>query len=742
MLRHMMAPPELLEIGSHCCYGGTVYRFEHISPVLGYCSMKLSAFVPSAPPTKFPGVIWLSGLTCTDESFAQRGAGLAMAQRLKLILIMPDTSPRGEGVPDEDTFDVGVGASYYVNATTDKYKKHYKMLDYLTQELPSALGAKLPLLPEKLGIMGHSMGGHGALVAALKNPGMYRSVSAFAPISNPSEAPWGQKAFNLYFGEDKAAWADNDAVELLRRYRGPPMRLLVDQGTSDMFLSEQLKPGLLKAVCDEKGIPLTLRMQSEYDHSYYFISSFIQDHLKFHASFLNGVLRWCPDPGTSLAPSVYSVDPTLTEEPNGPETLNADEATDAALKESSESTLADAGETSPEDAEEAREEVEEAATNALQTVQIIDGSPKEIDSLAAVSLPDETALQLVKVKVAPPQAGEVRVRQVAAVPSRVDLVAEKEKPYPRILGLESSAVVEDVGEGVVEFQPGDHVIPCYHAHCGECGGCKAAESNFCDSVHHATSRGVMVADSRPRFSYGSTEVYHFKGTSAFSEYSVVHAHSLIKVRKDAPLAYLGLLGGGVAAALGAVWNVGRVQRGASAVVFGAQAEGLAVIAALVKAGAGKIVAVDPYSSRLDMAQKWGATSLLNPYSLPEGVSIKDEILKLIGSTADFAFDCRGDLELAPSVLEVVKEWGKCVTVGTPHGPDVLLRSAWPPPGGLNSVTFGGWRSKPQIPLLVDLYMAGELQVDDYITREESFENINDVFDNFDDAAGVRTVLRF
>ncbi|CAE7228400.1 unnamed protein product [Symbiodinium natans] len=483
-------------------------------------------------------------------------------------------------------------------------------------------------------------------------------------------------------------------------------------------------------------------MQSDYDHSYYFISSFIQDHLKFHASFLDGVLRWCPDPGSFLAPSVYSVEACIDMNPGSKRGTLPQLKTVAGACIRRVWIAMSTGETKLEDAEEAREEAA-ASTGALQTVQIIDGSPKEIDSLAAVSLPDELALQLVKVKVSPPQAGEVRVRQVAAVPSRVDLLAEKEKPYPRILGLESSGIVEDVGEGVVEFQPGDHVIPCYQAHCGECGGCKTPESNVCESVHHSTSRGVMVADGLPRFSYGSTDVYHFQGTSAFSEYSVVHAHSLIKVRKDAPLANLGLLGGGVAAALGAVWNVARVQRGASAVVFGAQAEGLAVIAALAKAGAEKIVAVDPYSSRLDLAKKWGATNLLNPYALPEGISVKDEVLKVLGSPADVAFECRGDtMELAPSVLEVVADWGKCVTVGTPNGPDVLLRSPLPPPGGLNSVAFGGWRSKQQIPLLVDLYMAGELMVDEYVTHEAPFEDINDVFENFDEDVRVRTALRF
>merc|ERR1719428_1805641 len=178
---------------------------------------------------------------------------------------------------------------------------HYNLLSYITEELPKLIDSTFNIVPGKVSIFGHSMGGHGALTIALKNPDVYTSVSAFAPICHPVASPWGKKAFPLYLGADEATWKEYDAVELIKKYEGPPFRLLVDQGTSDNFLKEQLKPETLKAACDEKGIALTLRMQEGYDHSYYFISTFIKDHLEFHASQLTGKLRWCPSPGQEPA---------------------------------------------------------------------------------------------------------------------------------------------------------------------------------------------------------------------------------------------------------------------------------------------------------------------------------------------------------------------------------------------------------------------------------------------------------
>merc|ERR1719272_762971 len=272
--------------------------------------MKFAAHLPEGSEGKqLPVVYWLSGLTCTDENFSQKAGAFSAATKLGLLLILPDTSPRGEGVPDEDpkTYDFGVGAGFYLNATSDKYKTHYNMLDYITKELPALVQSNIPSMdPEKVSIMGHSMGGHGALTIALKNPGVFRSVSAFAPIANPSQVPWGQKAFPLYLGPDAESWKQYDTVELIKAYTGPHLRILVDQGTGDNFLKDQLMPESLQAACDEKGINLCLRMQEGYDHSYFFMSTFIEDHLQYHASYLSGELRWCPDAGRLASPSVYS----------------------------------------------------------------------------------------------------------------------------------------------------------------------------------------------------------------------------------------------------------------------------------------------------------------------------------------------------------------------------------------------------------------------------------------------------
>merc|ERR1719188_1599394 len=233
------------EISCVKCFGGLLKRYEHTSPVLGGVAMKFAAFLPEGAETsKFPVVYWLSGLTCSDENFSQKAGAFEAAGKLGLVIVLPDTSPRGDAVPDEEphTYDFGVGAGFYLNATTDKYKTHYNMLDYVTKELPALVKDLLPIIPDKQSIFGHSMGGHGALTIALRNPGAFKSVSAFAPISNPTQVPWGKKAFSLYLGADEETWKKYDTVELIKSYSGPPVRLLVDQGTGDNFLNDHLKP--------------------------------------------------------------------------------------------------------------------------------------------------------------------------------------------------------------------------------------------------------------------------------------------------------------------------------------------------------------------------------------------------------------------------------------------------------------------------------------------------------------------
>ena len=277
------------KISSQLAFGGQLNRYAHSSDVLS-CDMIFGAFLPpQAQHGPVPVLWWLSGLTCTDENFMQKAGAQRLAAELGMAIICPDTSPRGTDLPGEhDSYDLGSGAGFYVNATKQPWAGHYRMYDYVTRELPELVNAELPLNGQQ-SISGHSMGGHGALICALRNPGMYRSVSAFAPICHPADCPWGIKALTTYLGEDRNTWSDWDATQLIQQ-AGEKLPILIDQGTDDEFMGEQLKPGSLEQACIATHHPLDLRMQDGYDHSYYFISTFIDDHLRHHARAL-GVLE-------------------------------------------------------------------------------------------------------------------------------------------------------------------------------------------------------------------------------------------------------------------------------------------------------------------------------------------------------------------------------------------------------------------------------------------------------------------
>ena len=267
-------------------FGGWLERWQHASASCN-CEMTFSVYLPpQAASEKLPVVYWLSGLTCTDDNVRVKAGAQRYCAELGLILVMPDTSPRGEAVPDvPERYDLGKGAGFYVNATQAPWATHYRMYDYVTQELPALIEANFPVIPGRASISGHSMGGHGALICALKNPGRYRSVSAFAPICNPVVAPWGRGCFTAYLGDDRKAWDAYDATRLVEAGASLPPAL-IDHGTGDEFLAEQLYPQNLQAACAAHGQPLTLRMQPDYDHSYHFIASFIGEHLAFHARAL------------------------------------------------------------------------------------------------------------------------------------------------------------------------------------------------------------------------------------------------------------------------------------------------------------------------------------------------------------------------------------------------------------------------------------------------------------------------
>ena len=261
-------------------FNGTQQTYRHTANTLN-CDMNFAVYVPDQPTGKC--LIWLSGLTCTEENFTTKAGAQRVAAELGLTLVAPDTSPRGDGVPDdlESAYDFGLGAGFYVNATESPWKQHYQMQDYIEKELYSLVCSELTIDSNHIGIFGHSMGGHGALTMALRAPGQFKSVSAFAPICSPINCPWGQKALHGYLGDNPELWRNYDACSLIED--GARIEtILVDQGTADSFLKEQLKPELLKDVCEVAGIDLDLRLQTAFDHSYYFIASFIEDHLHWH----------------------------------------------------------------------------------------------------------------------------------------------------------------------------------------------------------------------------------------------------------------------------------------------------------------------------------------------------------------------------------------------------------------------------------------------------------------------------
>ena len=268
------------------CCGGTQGVYRHDSSETR-CAMEFAVYVPpQAAQGPVPVLYWLSGLTCTWANFTEKAGLQRHAAEHGLIVVAPDTSPRGTDFPGEhDAYDFGSGAGFYVDATQEPWARHYRMYSYVTQELPALIEASFPVDRERQGIFGHSMGGHGALVCALKNPERYRSLSAFAPISAPMRSPWGEKALSGYLGDDRATWRDYDATQLAKRATWRS-EVLVDQGTADEFLDEQLKPHLLQEAFRAAGIPLTLRYQAGYDHSYHFMASFMADHVAHHARLL------------------------------------------------------------------------------------------------------------------------------------------------------------------------------------------------------------------------------------------------------------------------------------------------------------------------------------------------------------------------------------------------------------------------------------------------------------------------
>jgi S-formylglutathione hydrolase len=274
-------------VSTHACHGGVLGYYKHRSQA-NDCEMRFAVYTPPQAAAKpAPVLYYLAGLTCTEETFVIKAGALQHAAQHGIVLVAPDTSPRVELPGDRDSWDFGIAAGFYLDATQAPWARHYRMYSYVVDELPKIVAASFKVDAARSGIMGHSMGGHGALTIALKNPGNYKSVSAFAPIAAPIQSPWGQKAFTGYLGDDRATWAQYDATELVKAGHKFPDAVRVDQGSADKFLAEQLKPELLAAACKASGQEFDLRMRAGYDHGYFFIQSFIAQHIAWHAHRLN-----------------------------------------------------------------------------------------------------------------------------------------------------------------------------------------------------------------------------------------------------------------------------------------------------------------------------------------------------------------------------------------------------------------------------------------------------------------------
>ncbi len=281
-----MNNPSLTLLNEHVCFGGVQRYYEHSSSEIGL-PMRFSVYLPpQAARGKVPALLYLAGLTCNEETFMTKAGAQRLAAEMGLALVAPDTSPRGANVTGEtDSWDFGVGAGFYLDATQAPWAENYRMESYLTAELLPLLTSQLPLDADRIGVFGHSMGGHGALTLALRHPGLFKSVSAFAPICAPTQCPWGKKAFTGYLGADESRWRAHDASALMRQQDNAPYPggILIDQGTGDKFLAEQLHPARFEEACAVVGQPLSLRLHAGYDHGYYFIATFMADHLAHHA---------------------------------------------------------------------------------------------------------------------------------------------------------------------------------------------------------------------------------------------------------------------------------------------------------------------------------------------------------------------------------------------------------------------------------------------------------------------------
>uniref|UniRef100_A0A7S2BKS7 S-formylglutathione hydrolase n=1 Tax=Octactis speculum TaxID=3111310 RepID=A0A7S2BKS7_9STRA len=652
--------------------------------------MEFSVFLPpqASMTSRVPVLYWLSGLTCTSDNFTQKAGAQKAAAEAGIMIVCPDTSPRGAGVEGEDSsWDFGTGAGFYLNATESPFAVNYNMYGYVVEELPALIESEFPALPGVKSIFGHSMGGHGALTIAMKNTD-YSSVSAFAPICSPSTCPWGQKAFTGYLGPDKAKWAQFDATALMKT-SGPFSHLaggiLVDVGSKDQFM-DQLQQDVLLEACKAKGQAISIQMREGFNHSYFFIASFVDQHIQFHAR---------------------------------------------ALRAKAQEVLA-------------------AAAAASATTPDVETSGQVIRCKAAVAWAPNEPLKTETVEVAPPKAGEIRVKVIANALCHTDVYTlsgqDPEGLFPCILGHEAGAVIESIGEGVTDYSVGDHVVPCYTPQCCQpsCIFCASPKTNLCPAIRSSQGQGVMP-DGTSRFSINGQTIYHFMGCSTFSEYTVIAAISCAKINPVMPLYKACLLGCGVSTGFGAVWNTCKVEFGATVAVFGLGAVGLAIVQAAKMAGASRIFAIDLNKSKFSHATALGATDCLCPTDF--GDTPMQQVL--VGMTkwgVDYTFEATGNTGVMRTALESAhRGWGQSCLVGVAaSGKEISTRPFQLITGRQwKGTAFGGWKSRTAVPILVDKCMDGSIAIDHFITHKfKGVEQINEAIHTLHEGSCLRAVVEY
>ncbi|KAL7564638.1 hypothetical protein ACA910_009326 [Epithemia clementina (nom. ined.)] len=679
--------------------GGILHRVQHASTST-QTEMIFSIFLPQVysvgtnqGPT--PAVYWLSGLTCTDENFVQKAGptAFAKAEECGMALIMPDTSPRGDNVPNDDGYDLGQGAGFYINATEAPWSTNFQMESYIAElvELVESEWKTVGIQGCKA-ICGHSMGGHGALTLAFKAaPGTWTSVSAFSPVVHPTACPWGEKAFTAYLGSVEAGKA-HDATELLLRDNKASSYdvIMIDEGTKDDFKDEQLKLADFEAAAQKVGQAVAVRRLEGHDHSYHFISAFIASHLEFHMVRLRRALG------------------------------------------------------------QAQRSSQNKATEQLMQA---DTTGKPIKCKAMVARGPKEPLVLEEITVDPPKSGEVRVKVLANALCHTDIYTldghDPEGLFPCILGHEAGSIVESVGEGVTSVKPGDKVIPCYTPQCNmvTCIFCRSPKTNLCPTIRGTQGQGKMP-DGTVRFKdKDGKEIYHFMGCSTMSEYTVLAEISCAKISDEAPLEKVCLFGCGVSTGLGAVFNTCKVAAKESVAVFGLGAVGLAVIQAARMAGASPIFAIDVNPSKFDNARSLGATHCVNPKDLDEGVSIQKHIAgTLTPWGVDYSFDCTGNTEVMRSALECAhRGWGTSCVIGVAAaGHEISTRPFQLVTGRVwKGTAFGGYKSRSDVPKLVEQHLSGDLPIDHFITNVfKGVASTNDAIHALHSGSCLRAVVHY